>query len=252
MGKPERIIRERGETNRHLAFGFLMSLCIVVTVTHNNSTAEMLATIRRGPFAKPTDEEYIEYLIQRKPKTQKRPDFENYSLEHVLSFQRRVHAIKKNFMQRNAKTPLGRLIEWWDRTEAQMRAALHAHILCWYKLRDAKERDERLAREGKDPYLSLKPVTRTAPGTKPCQRPSSQRVEAVSPYQEDDIYHRAHVGRVNAEMVRPDVSGPSFGGYKYETLRIAGLARSVQSRLYLHPCTPKYCLQDFCLKISKL
>ena len=87
----------------------------LVTITHNNSTAEMLATIQRGPFAKPTDEEYIEYLIQRRPKTQRRPDFEHYSLEHVLSFQRRVQAIKKNFMQRNNKTPLGRLAEWWDR-----------------------------------------------------------------------------------------------------------------------------------------
>ena len=94
----------------------------MVTITHNNSAAEMLSSIRRGPFAKPTDEEFIEYLIQRKHRSQERPPFENYSLEHVLSFQRRVQAIKKHFMKRNDKTPLGRLAEWWDRTEAQMRA----------------------------------------------------------------------------------------------------------------------------------
>jgi hypothetical protein len=27
-------------------------------------------------------------------------------------------------------------------------------------------------------------------------------------------------------------------------LRIAGLARAVQSRLYLHSCTARYCLQN--------
>ena len=57
-------------------------------------------------------------------------------------------------------------------------------------------------------------------------------------------YHRAEVGRVNAEMVRPDVSGENCGGYDYEKLRIAGLARAIQSRLYLHSCTSKYCLQN--------
>ena len=31
----------------------------MVTVTHNDSTPEMLAAIRRGPFAVPTDEEAI-------------------------------------------------------------------------------------------------------------------------------------------------------------------------------------------------
>ena len=58
----------------------------------------MLAAIRRGPLAKPTDEEFIEYLLQKKNKDQERPCFENYSLEHVLSFQRRVNAIKTKFM----------------------------------------------------------------------------------------------------------------------------------------------------------
>ena len=102
----------------------------MVTVTANDSSPEMLAAIRRGPFAKPTDEEFVEYLLTRKRRDQERPAFENHSLEHVLSFQRRVNAIKTNFMDRGKKTPLGRIRDWWDRTEAQMRAALHSHILC--------------------------------------------------------------------------------------------------------------------------
>ena len=108
----------------------------MVTITHNDSSPEMLAAIRRGPFAKPTEEEFIEYLLKRKPRDRSRPEFEQFSLEHVLSFQRRVYHMKQKFMVRNRITPVGRLIDWWDRTEAQMRAALHAHILCWFQRRD--------------------------------------------------------------------------------------------------------------------
>ena len=51
-----------------------------VTVTANDSSPEMLAAIRRGPFAEPSEEELIEYLLQRKRRDQERPPFENYSL----------------------------------------------------------------------------------------------------------------------------------------------------------------------------
>ena len=48
-----------------------------------------------------------------------------------------------------------------------------------------------------------------------------------------------------AELVRPDVSGENWGGYNLEKLRVAGLARAVQTRLpYLHHCTPLYCLKN--------
>ena len=42
----------------------------MVTVTANDSSPEMLAAIRRGPFAQPTEEEHIEYLLQRKRRDQ--------------------------------------------------------------------------------------------------------------------------------------------------------------------------------------
>ncbi len=86
-----------------------------VTISHNDNCAEMLAAIRRGPFARPTEEERIEYLLTRIPRAEKRPAFEKYALEHVLSYQRRVHAIKLNFMTKNAATPLGIVRDWWDR-----------------------------------------------------------------------------------------------------------------------------------------
>ena len=38
----------------------------MVTVTANDSSPEMLAAIRRGPFAEPTDDEFIEYLLTKK------------------------------------------------------------------------------------------------------------------------------------------------------------------------------------------
>ena len=61
------------------------------------------------------------------------------------------------------------------------------------------------------------------------------------------MYYNAEVARVNAEMVRPDVNtledGTRWGGYNVGMMRIAGLARTIQSRLYIHTCSPKYCLQ---------
>ena len=67
----------------------------------------MLANIRRGPFSEPNEAEKCEYLFTRVKSAQQRPNFEDYALEHVLSYQRRVNAIKEEFMRRNKKTPLG-------------------------------------------------------------------------------------------------------------------------------------------------
>ena len=108
----------------------------MVTITHNDIVPEMLANIRRGPFAAPTEEEHVEYLLTRVRSDRHRADFENYGMEHVLSYQRRVFETKANFLQRNQITPLGITRDFWDRTEAQMRAALHAHILVFFKLRE--------------------------------------------------------------------------------------------------------------------
>ena len=89
-------------------------------------------------------------------------------------------------------------------------------------------------------------IPRTAPGLAPRQRPREQVIEPLGPgvIQEDEIYHRAEIGRICAEMVRPDVGGGDWGGYDINKLRIAGLARAIQSKLYMHVCSPKYCLQD--------
>lgn len=208
----------------------------MITVTANDSSPEMLAAIRRGPFAQPTEEECIEYMLQRKRRDQERPAFENYSLEHVLAFQRRVGALKDNFMRRGERTPLGVVRDWWDRTEAQMRAALHSHILVWMKPRKEPEN-----------YVPLKPIPREAVGTEPKQRPRNQQVPKLSEseFQHDNCYHRAEFGHVRTEMVRPSTDGWGHGGFvDYEKLRIAGLARAIQTRLYLHSCSHKYCLQN--------
>ena len=57
--------------------------------------------------------ELIEYLSQRVRSDQGRPKFEECGLEHVLSYQRRIHATKQNFFRRNFLTPLGIVREWW-------------------------------------------------------------------------------------------------------------------------------------------
>ena len=90
----------------------------MVTITHNDSCPEMLAAIRRGPFAEPTEDELLESYCGIKPEVGKRPDFEHYAFEHVLSYQRRVQAVKQNFMPRHKRGPLGWIMDWWDRTEA--------------------------------------------------------------------------------------------------------------------------------------
>ena len=115
-----------------------------------------------------------------------------------------------------------------------MRAALHAHILCFFK-----------PREMKDDYKPLPALTRVVPGHEPKQRPRDSAVPSMGERQEDNVYQTHHVGHMTAEMVRPDVSGPGWGGYDVEKLRIAGLARAIQSRLpYCHACNPAYCLKD--------
>ena len=110
---------------------------VMVTISHNDSCPEMLAAIRRGLFAKPTEEELFEFLLQRKPRDRKRPAFEEHSLEHVpslvvqrtrvlenaghterrlskvLSYQRRNVAFKHNFIKRDTQTPLGIAKDWF-------------------------------------------------------------------------------------------------------------------------------------------
>ena len=86
----------------------------MVTVTHNDYVPELLAVIRRKPFAVPTESEMVEYLFTRVRTNREKPDFESYALEHVLSYQRRIEAVKDNFMRRNYMTPLGIVQDFWD------------------------------------------------------------------------------------------------------------------------------------------
>ena len=51
---------------------------------------------------------------------------------------------------------------------------------------------------------------------------------------------------MSTEMVRPyvrKVGGTAFGGFNYEKLRIAAVARCIQCRLAVHSCTTRYCLE---------
>ena len=119
------------------------------------------------------------------------------------------------------------------RTEAQMRASLHAHILVFFK-----------PREKRPDYHPNPPIARVVPGSDPKQWPRDSKVPLPND-QEDNVYQANHVGQITAEMVRPDVSGKNWGGYGNEELRIAALARAIQSRLpYLHHCNAVYCLKD--------
>ena len=67
----------------------------------------MLATVRRGSFAAPTQEENIEFVLIRMKKSDCKVAFADHALEHTLSFQRRVRSIKQDFLRRGVATPLG-------------------------------------------------------------------------------------------------------------------------------------------------
>ena len=73
---------------------------VMVTVTQNDSTPEMLAAVRRGPGARPEEHEKLEYLQGRKHNSQQRPVVEEFAMEHVLSYQRRLQQLKNEFMRR--------------------------------------------------------------------------------------------------------------------------------------------------------
>ena len=141
----------------------------------------------------------------------------------------------------------------------QQRGALHSHILCWFK--------PRVYPSG---YTPLQPVTRTAKGTESKQKPRAQEVTPLKEheYKEDNIYQSHHVGRIwclgvlsrfsccvdvlvsarlcfqhpcRCEMCRPHVVGAKpWNGFSYDSLRIAGLLRSIQSRHTLHQCTTRW------------
>ena len=78
-------ITEEGE------MGMMQSM---VTITHNDRVPELLAVIRRGPFAEPNETEQIEYLFTRVRAKREKMDFENCAFDHVLSCQRRIQATK--------------------------------------------------------------------------------------------------------------------------------------------------------------
>ena len=128
------------------------------------------------------------------------------------------------------------MTDYWDRTEAQNRQALHSHTLTWFKKRPMQP-----------DYKPIPPICRTTTGSQQRQRPTGQTVPPLGEHQEDNVYQQAWVARVSGEMVRPCVNGDAWGGYDVERLRVAGLARAIQMRLpYLHRCTPSYCQKDRC------
>ena len=131
-------------------------------------------------------------------------------------------------MPRHRPSPLGIVTDDWDRTEAQTRQALHSHIVWWSKRR------------------------RIDPGLKYEQKPSIAKVEEGQPAapprtlndpamrKEDDVYWQTETARVLAELVRP--LRPQSRAREREVLLWAFLLRAIQTHLYMHACTPRYCL----------
>lgn len=126
------------------------------------------------------------------------------------------------------------------RTEAQQRGALHAHILVWFRKREAAPN-----------WQALPANPRTVKGHGPkqqktCSAPTTGVSTQCSEVQHDSCYQLAEMGRVSAELPRPIVTPVDhFGGYDIEMLRVGALARTMLIRLkYLHICSPVYCLKE--------
>ena len=206
----------------------------MTTITHCDWSPELLAAIRRGPLAEPTEEEMVEYLLAAVPKCSM-DKFEEFAYEHVLCHSRRVDAIKKNFMQRNRRTCRGIITDYWDRTEEQQRRALHQRILEWWRRRARRSS-----------HAPIEPVAREVPGHDCQQRAMTCQTATVETYQEDEVYYENHVSRIWGELVRPNVGNGTgnvpWNGWGADELKIAGLAKAIQTRNYIHQCTSNYCL----------
>ena len=92
-----------------------------------------------------------------------------------------------------------------------------AHILVWF-----------LKRIADSIWQPLDPIPRSGSGTSdPKQRPpSAQPVQDLVSRQEDSCYQVSEMGRVHAEMIRATVDATDFGGFDFEMLRVAALARA--------------------------
>ena len=91
----------------------------MVTVTHMNDVLEIKAAVRGGPFARPTEEDKISYLLTRTRKDDSPLRCADHPVKHVLSYQHRMLAFKKEFLTRGKKSPLGVLTDYADCTEAR-------------------------------------------------------------------------------------------------------------------------------------
>ena len=83
-----------------------------VTLTANDSSPELMAACKRGPFATPDSNEMLTYLLGRRRTT--RACAEQHSVFHVISYQQRLSMVKHSFCSRGScATPLGNTLDWW-------------------------------------------------------------------------------------------------------------------------------------------
>ena len=100
----------------------------MITLTQNDHSPELLAHLRRGPRAAVTDAEKYAHLLGRKDRHGGKPVVQKDPTAAVLRFQRRNLELKASFLRAYQATPIGISEDTFDRTEAQNRGALHAHI----------------------------------------------------------------------------------------------------------------------------
>ena len=197
----------------------------MITVTQKDLAPELVAHARRGPCAVPTPEEKFAYLLTRRAPSDRRPNIQEDATAAVLSYQRRLLSVKQNFLVRHKRTPLGVTVAYWDRIEAQTRQALHGHVLTWSKRRMISGTE----------YVPRPTITEQQARRWDASQQANMNAE-------DDVYYRTETARVHAELVRLDLSVALR--HPRETLLWAFLCRAVQTLLYIHACTPIYCLKS--------
>ncbi len=79
----------------------------MVTHTQNDNSPELLAHARRGPCAKPLEEEAFEHLLTRRAPGRRRARIQDDATAAVLSFQRRNAVLKHHFSSVTHARPWG-------------------------------------------------------------------------------------------------------------------------------------------------
>ena len=76
------------------------------------------------------------------------PQLLEYSIFHVISYQRRLSFMKNDFFSRGCSTPLGNVVDWWAGAPAVC-SRTEAYWICMCMLTCTRQRQPRIEQKRK-------------------------------------------------------------------------------------------------------